>query len=193
MAEPLLVVLVGCWRGVVGLEVAWVEMARAEVARAEVARARVARAEVARVVVVAMWGSSARRGTGETADLDRIVNSSTNAPASHQVGPSAARTIGLRTINEPGNFFAMLFRIFWAINIFGDFLYPLFKAGFRVTLVVSLIWSWDLACFDNLEDFGFSFGTACVSYNFWDVIVSVTGIIEACNTLELQARPDIFE
>ena len=34
----------------------------------------------------------------------------------------------------------MLFRIFWAINIFGDFLYPLFKAGFRVTLVVFLIW-----------------------------------------------------
>ena len=76
MAEPLLVVLVGCWQGVVGLEVAWVEMARAEVARA-----RVARAEVARVVVVAMWGSSARRGTGETADLDRIVNSSRLTPS----------------------------------------------------------------------------------------------------------------
>ena len=26
----------------------------------------------------------------------------TNAPASHQVGPSAVRTIGLRTIDEPG-------------------------------------------------------------------------------------------
>ena len=66
------------------------------------ARAEVARAEVARVVVVAMWGSSAQRGTEGTVDLDRIVNSSTNAPVSHQVGPSAVRTIGLRTIDEPG-------------------------------------------------------------------------------------------
>lgn len=39
MAEPLLVVLVGCWRGVVGLGVARVEVAKAEVAREEVARA----------------------------------------------------------------------------------------------------------------------------------------------------------
>ena len=86
----------------------------------------------------------------------------------------------------------MLFRIFWAINIFGDFLYPLFKAGFRVTLVVFLIWcgTWPaLITWKSL----FSFWMACVSYNFWDVIVSLTGIIEACNTLELQARPDIFE
>ena len=39
MAEPLLVVLVGFWRGVVGLGVARVEVAKAEVAREEVARA----------------------------------------------------------------------------------------------------------------------------------------------------------
>ena len=52
----------------------------------------------------------------------------------------------------------MLFRIFWAINIFGDFLYPLFKAGFRVTLVVFFDLVWDLACFDNLEEFCFHLG-----------------------------------
>ena len=55
----------------------------------------------------------------------------------------------------------MLFRIFWAINIFGDFLYPLFKAGFRVTLVVFFDLVWDLACFDNLEEFVFILDGLC--------------------------------